>query len=354
MTAGAAPGRPMWAPGRKAWMDVAKGAAIFLVVLYHSTLYLGAAGMPGLPNIAKVPLELFPMPAFFVLAGMLSARTTGFTFGDLFRRRVLPMLYLYVVWSVIRFLFFVLLPWADTGLGDLPAASPLTLALILVWPSSSYWFLYALALFTIGGWLLRMVPTWVQLSAAAVLSAFVTSGLVQTDNVGWDRVLGLFVFYLAGLAFAPRIQAAVERSHGWMAVVLVVAFVGFVAAVIPLQVRGVPGVTLVGQMLALAAGFAVSQLFAGARASRPVAKWGASSLHIYLYHLFFIVPVATLVGAIGWEGPRWAGLLIQVALAVAAVFASLYVSRWVGKARWLLVPPRAWTAARIPPSRSHR
>ena len=346
MSARNAPIRPTWAPGRKAWIDVAKGVAIFLVVLYHSTLYLGAAGMPGLPVIAKVPLELFPMPAFFVLAGLVSSRTVTFGFGDLLRRRVLPMLYLYAVWSAIRFLFFLVMPGTISNLGDLPANSIVTLALIFVWPSSSYWFLYALALFTVGAWLIRRTPAWIAVGAAAVLSAVVSSGMLQTGNVGWDRVLGLFFFYLVGIHFSKRITGWVQRGGTWTGPALLLAFAAFVAGAVLLGVRGVPGVALVGQLLALAAGFALAQLFTRSPASAFLLHWGTSSLHIYLYHLFIIIPIAAIVAAIGWEAPRWAGLLIQVAVTILAVLASLAIMWWTGRARWLLIPPRAWTRPR--------
>src|SRR3954454_16194295 len=177
------------AVGRKAWVDVAKGIAIFLVVAYHTSLYLENAGILGMPWILKAPLELFPMPAFFLIAGLLSARTVGFAFGDLWRRRILPMLYLYVLWSVIRFAFYFVLPLGITDIGDLPADSPLSLGLILVWPSSSYWFLYALAIFTLAMWLLRALPVSLHIALAAVLSVLTTSGVIETHNVGWNRVL---------------------------------------------------------------------------------------------------------------------------------------------------------------------
>ncbi|MEV8370924.1 acyltransferase family protein [Microbacterium sp. NPDC064584] len=354
MSARVVPDKPTWAPGRKAWIDVAKGAAIFLVVLYHSTLYVGAAGMAGMPAILKIPLELFPMPAFFVLAGMTSSRTVTFTFGDLFRRRVLPMLYLYVVWSTIRFLFFLLIPAANSNLGDLPANSIVALALIFLWPSSSYWFLYALALFTVGAWLLRRVPAWVSLGATALLSAFVTSGWLHTDNIGWDRVLGLFVFYLFGIHLAKPIAAWVERSRLWGGVSLVVLFAGFVGFAVLFSIRGVPGIALIGQVLALAAGFALAQSISRVRAFAFLSTWGASSLHIYLYHLFIIIPIAAVIGLVDWQGPRWVGFLIQIAVTLAAILASLMIMRWTAKARWLLIPPRSWTSARVSKSSSMR
>lgn len=327
--------------GRKAWIDVTKGIAIFLVVWYHSGLYLARADMLGIPWLVKVPLELFPMPAFMVLAGVVSARTLTFRFGDLWRRRAMPMLYLYVLWSIIRFVFYLVVPGANAEVGDLPANSPLTLALILVWPSSSYWFLYALAIFTVAAWLLRRVPAWVQLVAMGALSALLTGGLIETGNVGWDRVLGLFVFYLVGIHFSGRITSGVERAPGWVLPASVGVFGAFVAGMVLLHASLVPGVALVGQLLALVVGFTFAKWLAPWRPFAFLSDWGASSLHIYLYHLYVIVPVAAIVAAIGVSVPRTVGFAIQLGLAIGAILLSLLVMKWSAKARWLYLPPQA-------------
>lgn len=327
----------------KAWVDVAKGIAILLVVQYHASLYLAkSGGLLGMPWIVKAPLELFPMPAFFVLAGMLSARTVGFVFPDLWRRRVLPMLYLYALWSVLRFVFYLVIPGANAEVGDLPANSPLTLGLIFVWPSSSYWFLYALALFTVAAWAIRRVPVTVQVLVAVVLCAVITSGLVDTQNVGWNRVLGLFVFYVAGVHFSKQIIAGVQWVRPWFLPIAVVVFAGYVGALVFLGFRYVPGAALVGQVLALVVGFSFAQLVAPLRVSGFLARWGSLSLYIYLFHLFLIVPVAMIVGTIGWSGPRWLGLIIQILLTVAAIEFAVLMMRLTGRFKWLYLPPRAW------------
>ncbi|GAA1982717.1 acyltransferase [Microbacterium pumilum] len=336
---------------RKAWVDVAKGIAILLVVTYHASLYLAkSGGLLGMPWIMKAPLELFPMPAFFVLAGMLSARTLGFTFSDLWRRRVLPMLYLYAVWSVIRFIFYIVIPGANAEVGDLPANSPITLALIFLWPSSSYWFLYALALFTVAAWAIRRVPVAVQVAVTAVLCAVTTSGLLDTQNVGWNRVIGLFIFYVVGVHFAKQIFEGVARVRVWFLPIALVVFGGYVGALIFLGLRDVPGAALIGQLLAVVVGFSFAQLIAPLRVTAFLARWGSLSLYIYLYHLFLIVPVATIVGLIGWTGPRWAGFLVQAALTLAAIEFAVLMMKLTGRFKWLYLPPRSWVRSPVRPA----
>jgi len=186
---------------RKAWADVTKGVAIILVVYYHASLYLQHYGIDGTIDRAKAVLELFPMPAFFLVAGLFGARMTTWTFRELWYRRLWPVLYLYLEWSVVRTVFYLVVPGVSGELGELHATHPLTLALLLVWPSSRYWFLYALFLFILLAWLLRRLPAAVQVGLLAVVSTFFTTGLVQTPNLGWNRIGALAVFYVAGVVY---------------------------------------------------------------------------------------------------------------------------------------------------------
>ncbi|MGW9113319.1 acyltransferase family protein [Microbacterium sp. NPDC055683] len=333
---------------RGEWMDVAKGAAIVFVVVFHAFLYVEGAGVKGMPSLLKVPLELFPIPAFFVLAGMTQHRTPTYAFRDLLRRRVLPLVYLYVLWSIIRWVFYVVVPGIDGGLGDLSAESPLTLALLLVWPSSSYWFLWALALFTLVGWLLRAVPPVVQLTAAGALAALQGAGIVDPGNVGWDRVAGMLFLYLVGLHFSGRIASAVAAS-GWRQLAASGAVVVLVvAALVLLRARAVPGVVLIGQLAAVAFGLVLARAIAPWRGSAPLADWGRRSLTIYLVHLFPIVALAAVLSASGWRPPRAAGAVLQVVLAAVALAASLWIIRATSRVRWLYVPPRPLSDALRP------
>lgn len=338
---------------RAAWVDTAKGIAIFLVVLFHASLFLLDAGVQGGPWRAKVALELFPVPAFFLLAGITSFRIVGFSFPDLWRRRLLPLLYLYVVWSVVRFVFYLVVPTSNSGLGDLPADDPRSLLLLLVWPSSSYWFLHALVVFTALAWLIRRLPVAVQLGAAAVVSALTTSGLLDLHNTGWNRIAGLFVVFLIGVRLRGRIVDAVEGTRAIAIVPLAAALAGVIAGMLLWDVEDIPGVVLVGQLLGVSLGLVVARAVAGWRPAAFLEGWGARSLHIYVLHLFVIVPVTSLVELSGWSPPRIVGAILQVALAVGAILVSLALMRWTRRARWLYVPPRSWVrrSSKAPPRR---
>ncbi|KQX05682.1 MULTISPECIES: acyltransferase family protein [unclassified Leifsonia] len=320
-------------------MNFAKGVAIAMVVLYHVTLYLQHAGIMGLPNRMKLVLELFPMPVFFLIAGLFGARAVTWTFGNLWRRRLLPVLYLYIVWSIVRFAFYLVIPGLSGELGELPASNPISLALILIWPSSSYWFIYALAVFAFAAWALRKLPPVVHVVLAALLSSAVTAGLINSGNIGWNRVGALYVFYAFGALYAPRVFAAVAKVSVQRTLLAAAALVASAAILFLLPARWVPFLVLLGQASAVALGVLLSAYLARLRMLSFVSTMGAESLQIYLLHLFVIVPIAGLLGIVLGGVNRGVGIAIQIALVVVAIVVSLLLSKLTTRVRWLYVPP---------------
>ncbi|PPG85581.1 hypothetical protein C5C00_12950 [Rathayibacter rathayi] len=329
---------------RREWVDFAKGAAILLVVYYHTSLYLGDIGVENTLGRIKIVFELFPMPLFFLVSGLFGSRITSWSFRDLWRRRLYPLLWLYVIWSLLRMVFYVIVPLANGGLGELPATDPLNLLLLFFWPSSSYWFIYGLFLFTLGAWLLRRVDHRVQVALAAILGTMFTTGLVNTTNVGWNRIGALFVFYLVGTLYSKRIIDVVEKNsaRGFLYVTPVFILLSTVLFLFP--IRWVPFLALAGQMAAVAMGVLVARALSRVRVLNFVTVCGERSLHIYLLHLYVIVLCVTALRFLlpadrsviaGFEIP-----LLLVVLAIAVVL-SIVVTRYLSKIRWIYVPPAA-------------
>lgn len=329
----------MSAARRLTWADPAKGLAIVLVVAYHVALYLHPVGVDVLLGRGKALLELFPMPAFFLVAGMAAASHPALSLSALWWRRIYPVVYVYLLWSLLRAAFYLVLPGLQGGLGDLPAAEWRTVALLPVWPSSSYWFLYALALFTLLRWLLARVPAPVQLAGAAAVSAAFSSGLVVVDNVGWTRIGALFVFFLAGALLSARVKQAVDASRPWHLLVLGGAVV-LVTAGLVLGLRAVPGVALAGQVAAVALGVVACAHLPSGRARAALTALGRDSFRIYLVHMFPIVVIAALIGT---TDPAWArpvDAAVQVGVVLVVGWLSVLFARHVGW-RWLYAPPEA-------------
>lgn len=326
------------------WVDFAKGAAILMVVYYHTSLYLSDIGIENTLGRIKVVFELFPMPLFFFVSGLFGSRVTTWTFRDLWRRRLAPLLWLYIIWSVLRMVFYLIVPLANGGLGELPATNPLNLLLLFFWPSSSYWFIYGLFLFTLGAWLLRRVDHRVQVTAAAVVGTLFTTGIVNTTNVGWNRIGALFLFYLVGTLYSRRIVAFIEqrstRAFLWVTPIFVV--LSTVLFLFPL--RWVPFLALAAQLAAVAMGILVARLLVRVRVLHFLTICGERSLHIYLLHLYVIVLCVTFLRLVLPQDPAvLEGLEVPLLLFVMtlAVVISLLATRYLSKVRWLYVPPAA-------------
>lgn len=340
-------------PVRFEWVDFAKGMAMLAVVYFHVTLFFGEVGVDNALGRVKLAFELFPMPAFFLLSGLLNRRASTWTFSELWRRRLLPILYIYVLWSLIRFGFYLALPMLATDAADMAPTNPLTIVLLPVLPTSSYWFIYALALFTLTAWLLRRVPAIVQLGLAAALSAAVTSGWLDTHTIAWDRIGALFFFFLLGSIQSARIRIMVSRAPAWAIVASVMGLLAVIAAMF--LARGiirVPFVVLVGQLLAVFVGFQIARLLCRARPFGWVSVVGRQSLTIYLLHLFLIAPLAFAVGLLSPDWSRPVDILVCVVATAAVVAACLLFARVTSRARWLFAPPSWLSGARRrrPPS----
>lgn len=329
--------------GKREWVDFVKGTAIILIVAYHTTLFLNSIGMDAAGiGRAKFVLELFPMPAFFLISGMFHSRVGSWSFADLWRRRLRQYLYLYVLWSVIRFLFYVVAPNVRSDGAGTSANDPLSLLLIFVWPISSYWFIYALFVFTLVIWLFRKAPVWTLVALAAVLSVASSSGLLDSRNVGINRMTEYLLFFVVGACFHRRVYSAVDSTKPWKAAVAAAGFLAFSAlvALFPFAIR-VPGIALLGQVLAVAVGFALAFYLVRLVPLKWVGYVGVRTLNIYLVHIFVIaLLVAPLVFFPQLDRLLPGRGLVLITLLTAAVIAlSILITRYLTRVSWLFVYP---------------
>jgi len=234
------------------------------------------------------------------------------------------------------------------------ASDPLALLLILVWPISSYWFIYALFIFTLIVWLFRKAPVAVLLVLSGILGAFAASGVLDVDNVGLNRMAEYLFFFVVGAAFHRRIYSAVEATKPWKTLVLALAFAAYSAAVFLVSGLGrIPGVALVGEILVVAAVFSLSYYLVRLRFVGWVSYIGQRALNIYLVHIFVIALLAAglgLIPGITSPLPDRGALVLTLATAVVIVI-SIVVARYLTKVSWLFVYPfRARTPRAIPES----
>src|SRR5687768_13637587 len=91
---------------RLAWVDVAKGICIVLVVIMHATLGTGEAlGGEGFMHTLVAFSKPFRIPDFFLLSGLFLGRVIDRDWRLFADRRVVHFAYFYLLWVVIQSAF---------------------------------------------------------------------------------------------------------------------------------------------------------------------------------------------------------------------------------------------------------
>ncbi|WP_337060718.1 acyltransferase [Kineococcus sp. G2] len=340
--AGRAPARRLPA------LDVARGVAIALVVLHHAVLHLDAAGLlPAWWRAVNGELVLLRMPLFFCVSGVLAASAAGRSWPALVRGRLVPLLWVFVLWSLVRFAVFSAVtprfqPW------ETDSVVPLLLAPVR--PTTGLWYLYALAVFTVVTRALGRGAAWA-LAPAALLSVAASELWVRAPYYVWHQMARCFVFFLLGWCLRGLLLRLLTSLATAPAVAL--SAVGALALVVH-GAGGLraPGVASVLSVLAVVCGLAFAVVLTRtAGALGAAAGWlGRRTLPVYLVHEL-VVGVATsavaaggaAAGAAGGARPWWLPLL-WTALGVVVPLAVHALALRVG-ARWLYEAPAAVRAA---------
>lgn len=329
---------------RESWIDVAKGIAIILVVLFHSVMYLDGAGSTG-PLAALNPLlDTFRMPLFFFMSGILAARALTLPFPALFRKRMLLLLYLYVVWVTLQTSVLLLAP----PIGPDPVnAEPLDLVTLFLRPNSNLWFIYALPLFFALAWLIRHWPPALQVALTALVAAGFGSTLLHTGTP-WDKMGRYLVFFIAAIWLGPRVRRLVPIVRWWHAGAAVVLYAAATALAVGFDLLRLPFVLLATSVLAVAVGILLSVLLSRHRAFDWLSALGTRTLPIYLVHTFPMIAVAGVIVA-GAPGGALDGIgfgtVLPVLLCAVAILVSLAAHRAFGRVPGLFtVPVAAWLA----------
>ncbi|WP_181424553.1 acyltransferase family protein [Georgenia satyanarayanai] len=307
---------------REGWVDVAKGGAIVLVVLYHAAFFLDDVGLAWSWSEAGGALTTFRMPLFFFTAGIFAAKALSLDLRRMVSRRVLLLLWLYVLWSFVWTLAFQILP----NLNHVPTWREL--ALVLVWPhaSTSTWFIYSLALYFLAAWAIRRLPVWTQLTLATLVSLAFGAGGLDTGNMTFNKMTEYFVFFLAAALLGRRFRQVATRVRPRHAVVAAACYLAVSAAVSAADVMWVPGVRLGVSCLAVVLGVTLAVALSRRRSMRWLEFLGTRTLPIYVLHFYPIVVLSALLepvaARLGWAAP-----VLPPVLTVGAILFSLGVHR---------------------------
>lgn len=315
------------AAARLAWVDVAKGLCILLVVLMHATLGVEKAvgtetGLHAFIDWARP----FRMPDFFLISGLFLAARIDRPWRAYLDTKVVHFAYFYGLWLTIQFALKAPSMVAESG-----AAATLAdyLASFLV-PFGTLWFIYLLAVYFVVAKLLRPAPKALVLAVAGALHVFAP----ETGVFIVDEFASRFVFFYSGYAAAPAVLAFAERLRAAPALVVAAGLVLWAAANAAAVADGIalaPGPDLVFSYVGIAAVIAFSVLATPRLLGRGLAYCGRNSIAVYLAFTVFMGPARIVL--LKLTGGEWASAVALLS-AAAGVAGALALERAVRGTRW--------------------
>lgn len=344
-TTATAPERPPRA--RESWADVAKGACILLVVLWHVVtknflqvdwrLPVPLPGAWGLLGEQLLPLR---MPLFFAISGMFAAGAVGRSWRVVGRSKVAKFGYLYAAWLLIHTAVLALVPDFDTA----RASGPLELLEQLTITPSNLWYLLALAVYFTVAKVTRRLPTTVVLALALALSVAAAAELLATPGNRGGLYQNL-VFFLAGVRLRPVVEG-LARAANWRRLALLGG--GYALGLVVLHL--VPGTGPLVSVVAVAFGVTAAALAARSRkVAQVLGDIGRRTLPIYVLHMpILAICHAVLIGPMNRADPPMQLLLAvvePVLLTVAVTWLCLALERSL-PAALVDLPSRAAQSAR--------
>lgn len=275
---------------RIAWIDVAKGVSIILVVFYHTLMMAEAQGLQigWIYTELNAPLRYIRMPLFFTVSAVLLGSASGMSMSAFFSKWIMPTLWVLLIWNAI---------YAVIGDGRFAYHE-------LFSPYGHLWFLCALIVFRLA---------WVALDRVR-LPAVLVAGAVSFWML-WDRdsTLGLlernvltYLFFFLVAAWYGRPLADWVTRNQWLAFAA-----GALATAISWKLAFRFGVASVG-VVAL---WAASALTARSRMPCDLLRWlGRHSLEVFLLHFALLIPLIRVTNTV--PGAAW---LMPVMVTTAAI-----------------------------------
>jgi len=338
------------AASRAAWADVAKGACILLVVLWHVIMkhYLQISWhipvpLPGLWGTFGNELLPLRMPVFFTISGMFAAAAAQRPWHVVRRSRIAKFYYLYVVWFTVHTLVLSVVPKFDT----LAARNVLDVLEQLTITPTNLWYLIALAWYFIVAKLTRRLPAGVVLGAAFLLSAIASAGLLASPGNRGQLYQNL-LFFLAGLRLKPWVERLAAAATNRMLILGALGYLGVMALIQVLGAKQWFGVWPVASGLAVLIGvLAAAQLQRWRRPAALLENLGRRTLPIYVMHmpLLALLHLALLrpFSALGSSAQLLLAAVLPVALTALLVWICLTLHRGLqaAGAKWLFDLPGA-------------
>lgn len=329
------------AAGRRAWIDVARGAAVSLVVLLHVSNFFNRRDVRVADSVLALNhlLDGVRMPTLVGLSGILAAAVVTWTWRDVWRRRVGPLLLLYYVWTVVAILVGMPLLHGRTVTEMWPR-----LLEAFTRPEPYVWYLLALACYIASARLLRKVPTWALLTAAigAYLVYRTWTSRPPVDGFGgWLRLGYYWIFFVLGERGSRLWMRWGDTSEWKRALLAGATFVGVGGVIVfGLGWRLEPIPSLILCVLGFACAIAVAGATAHTKAMRWARAIGRRSLGVYAIHAWLAFGIWVRIEDYVPDF-RGAGVILPIGYTIFVVASAYWIT--AALARWVPVPfVRPW------------
>ncbi len=269
---------------RLLWPDVARGACIVLVVLWHAgTKHVSRT--PWLADVApawqalNLLLQPVRVPLFFVVSGYLAAGAVRRPWPSLLRTRVRRDLWVHAVWVVLLSAFFAVGPPLVTRFAR--SAGELLLALAVNYTGT--WYVYALAVYVVVAKAAAGLPLRTVVGGSLVLALLADTPLVPSTGSLY-ALPGNLVFFVVPALRPDLVDRLVARGR------LLPVAAGYLALAAPAVLLGVSREAVVSTTLSVLGASAglllAARLCAAAPAGvAPLAALGSRTLPVYVLHL---------------------------------------------------------------------
>jgi len=334
------------APPRTLWIDTARGLGIILVVYGHvlrGQYHAGLLAWTPAVALQDRAIYAFHMPLFFLLSGLFAGAHIR-SRGEFVRRRLVTIVYPYLLWSVIQTVLTMGAGHLANGHHQLA-----DLELIGTDPIGQFWFLYVLAMLQI--LLLLPRPLFLLMVPVGIVAYLLFGNGPLPARAAW-----YLPFFATGvLVGRSGLEAALRTARAGL-VWLVAGAGAFAALLATMPLLGGIAAALAQYAVAgagIVATLGLARLLDGRIALLPTL--GIASLAIFVLHVICAAALRAGLDHIGMHQPAVAvalvtagGLLIPLALYRASI--ATHLTPWLG----LGYPPRAPLPATVIPLPEYR
>jgi len=326
-------------PERIEWIDIAKGGAIFLVVLLHS--YLSMKSISYDNNYFKLindALAKIRIPLFFFTSGIVTSIILNNNNYEFTRKKIIPIFLIYIIWTEIGYFFnmYLLNLYPQNPYQELPDVT-----MIFTKTQGNMWFVHALLVFNIIVLFLKNLPR----NTPYYLMVFIIIFNQFIDEYTFPRLFHNLPFFLIGVYLYKAINKFIfheESKNFQYYFMFFLIFISFSSMAIFFDFYDIKYyvtsffVSLLGVILASMA----SDFFKRFKYINLIfSSMGRNSIGIFLNHQFFISIIFYIIKPfnIGNMSILHSSIIVAISASILS-YITYMIAKKLGLG-WIYAPP---------------